>query len=408
MKNKMLNTMAVFRDYEKRFLDAQKNLNESLSRDEIIESLKNVLGINEGMIPTIHDMKVVCEKQVNGITVHELLFQSWDGFLGTATLYLPPSNGEKLPLVYLCIGHGERGRKTESYVQMSYRLASLGMAVLTPDCIGRGARKPQEHSHKTIAPFYFGYTLQGLIVCEALALIRHMQNDPRFDITRFASCGNSGGGTLTTLLCALAPELSVIASSGYPSEFSFIFQKERSHCACNLLPSIVPRLEMWQILGCFAPKPLLIEQGMFDNLFPYDLCKRCHRKVRNVYINSDAGQSIELSITKTKHSWEKEDIVTISNFLSRKVLGTTPSDEFEYAPDDCSDPLTLPRESLDVVGLCEKLSGKAYHENLELCDMFPPKLNGRAISNDEIVSDLGYGDVMRVLAQFECVLCDKK
>ena len=404
MKAKMSNTMAVFREYEKRFLNAQKELNESLTKEEIVETIKSVLGINEEMIPNIHNLCVVSERNVCGIIVQELLFESWDDFYGTATLYLPKTNGEKLPFVFLCIGHGEDGRKTESYVQMAYRLARLGMAVLIPDCIGRGARKPQGHSQTTIAPFYFGYTLQGLILCEALALIRYMQKDSRFDANRFGACGNSGGGTLTTLLCALAPELSVIATSGYPSEFSFILQKERSHCACNLLPGIIPQLEMWQLLGCFAPKPLLIEQGINDNLIPHDLCKRCHRKVRNVYVSADAEESLKLEISNTEHSWQKDDIAIISRFLAEELLNIIPDDEFEFIFENQSDSIKLPFKSLDVIQLCEKLSGKKYPENIKLEDIFPPKFRGEQLNAETIISNLGYGDIMRLLAQWECVL----
>ena len=62
-----------------------------------------------------------------------------------------------------------------------------------------------------------------MIVMETVAIIRHMQKDPRFDPARLGACGNSGGGTLTLFLAAMAArELSVIASSGYPSEINYV------------------------------------------------------------------------------------------------------------------------------------------------------------------------------------------
>ena len=78
MNGKMQHTMDVFREYEKRFLDAQANLNENLSKEEIIASLESVLGINEQMIPTVHDMKVVCEceKHADSIRCVEVILHS--------------------------------------------------------------------------------------------------------------------------------------------------------------------------------------------------------------------------------------------------------------------------------------------------------------------------------------------
>ena len=82
---------------------------------------------------------------------------------------------------------------------MGARLAELGIAAMVPDNIGQGDRNRSEEfkspSHwNSVAPFYCGLTLQGMIVMETVALIRYMAKDPRFDSARFAACGNSGGG----------------------------------------------------------------------------------------------------------------------------------------------------------------------------------------------------------------------
>ena len=63
---------------------------------------------------------------------------------------------------------------------------------------------------------------------------------------------------------ALEPSITAAASSGYPSEFPYILQKERMHCACNILNHFAGRLEMWEVYSLFAPKPLMIHQGSYD------------------------------------------------------------------------------------------------------------------------------------------------
>ena len=94
-------------------------------------------------------------------------------------------------------------------------------------------------------------------------------------------------------LAALAPELAVISSSGYPSEFSYLFEKERKHCACNLLPGVAYGPEMWEIYSVFAPKPMLLEHGKWDHLLPYDLGKRNARKIENTYIQMGAQEQFK-------------------------------------------------------------------------------------------------------------------
>ena len=50
------------------------------------------------------------------------------------------------------------------------------------------------------------------------------------------------------------------------------------------------------------------------------------------------------------------------------------------------------------------LSGREIPPNEPLEAIFPPTFRGRPLSPDEIVSDIGRGPVMRVLAQMECTL----
>ena len=73
------------------------------------------------------------------------------------------------------------------------RLAALGMAALVMDNIGQGDRNPEPEKGNgpdhwfAVAPFQCGLTLQGMIVMETVAMIRHMQQDSRFDPARFGA-----------------------------------------------------------------------------------------------------------------------------------------------------------------------------------------------------------------------------
>lgn len=417
MNDKWVKTSEIFDNYERRFAQARadKVLSHPWEKEEkakIIASAKRMLGYDERLVPTIHNMEEISRTDFGGYLAIQLRYESWDKMYGTSTLFLPESK-EKLPLVFLCCGHGKAGRLTSSYQAMGHRLASLGIACLVIDNIGQGDRQRTEqdldHWHAT-APFQCGLTLQGLIVMETIALIRYMQKDERFDCTRFGACGNSGGGTLTMFLSTLAPELSVIASSGYPSEISYILQKERGHCACNLLVGEAFESEMWELYSIFAPKPLLLEGGVHDNLIPHDLAQRNVRKVRNTYIQLGAEQNFDFKLTDTKHSWDVEDINVISRFLCEKLTGKTTTDITEmFITNDISPmKVDIPSDCLTTCGLCGKLTNKTLDESKKLQDIFVPEFEGKPISPEDIETDIGRGDLMRVFAQFECALYTKK
>lgn len=417
MQKQWLNTTEVFDEYERRFakVRADKEMSrpwEPEQRQAILEATKRMLRYDEALVPTVHGMEEVSRTAYDGYTAIQLRYQTWERMYGAATLYLPHKEG-RLPLVFVCCGHGDQGRLSLSYMGMGHRLASLGMAALVMDNIGQGDRNPHPQKGKhpdhwmAVAPFQCGLTLQGLIVMETIAIIRYMQKDGRFDPARFGACGNSGGGTLTMFLAALASELSCIASCGYPSEATYLLQKERRHCACNLLIGQAREAEMWEMYSLFAPKPLLLSNGNLDNLIPLDLSHRNGRKVRNTYVQLGAEENFTHKLTKTTHPWDVEDVNLVSAFLSRQLLGKEPENEItEIFTVAELEPLrvSIPAESLSTAQLSEKLTGRKAEEGKELADVFKPTFRGAVIDPDQLQLDVGRGDVMRVFAQFECTL----
>lgn len=420
LKDMWQKSIDVFDEYERRFAFARAEKKpyspwKDEDRDAILSEVKSMLGFREELVPEIGEMEEISRTSYDGYDAVQLRYRTWENFYGASTLYMPHTD-EKVPLVFLCCGHGSYGRRSDGYIAMGHRLASLGMATLVMDNIGQGDRNFRSTEFKApdhwlaVAPFYCGLTLQGLIVMETVALIRYMAKDPRFDVERLGACGNSGGGTLTLFLAATAPELAVLCSSGYPAEISYVLQKERRHCACNMLLGSAHKAEMWEIYSLFAPKPLLLSSGKHDNLLPQDLFLRNCRKVKNTYVQMDEQENFTYKLTDTRHPWAIEDINLISAFLAKNLLGKDAEDAEELF--SVSDPelyaVKMPENMLSTAELCASLTGKVMPEGLELKDVFPPTFEGNRLDPDSIQHDLGRGDVMRVFAQFECALLNEK
>lgn len=408
MNTKWLRTTEIFDEYERRFAAARAEKTMSRfpeDREKVLEGVKKMLCWREDLMPQVGDLQEQSRRDYVNYYAAECIYSTWPEFWGSATLFMPKTD-KKVPLVFVCCGHGEDGRRTESYQAMGHRLASLGMAALVMDNIGQGDRAKDPTVFKTVdhwlslAPFYCGLTLQGMIVMETVALIRKMAKDQRF--SRLAACGNSGGGTLTMFLAALAPELEVLSSSGYPSEVNYVLTKERRHCACNLLEGTAFGPEMWEIYSLFAPKPLLLEGGKHDNLIPLDLAHRNARKVKNTYMQY-ASEEIYFQLTDTRHSWDLQDLNLISGFLSEKLLGVTPAaaEKMPNIPGVC---VQMPAEMLTTDALAQKLTGKQMPADTKLCDIYVPQFEGKPVDPEQIRLDVGRGDVMRVFAQMECAL----
>ncbi len=411
LNEKWLRTMQVFDSYEKRFAEAELNRQFAVpttkdAKAKIIDQVKCMLKFDEALIPSIANIQEVRRDRCDTYDAVQLTFTTWENFHSSATLFVPHiTEGQKAPLCFVFCGHGKDGRLTEGYVLMAERLAGMGVATVVHDNIGQGDRKPLGH-WDAIAPFYCGLTMQGLILMESVALIRHFVKQPWVDIGKVGACGNSGGGTLCLFLAALAPELTALCPTGYPSDFSYLLSKERSHCACNLLPGCALGPQMWEILSCFAPKSLMIEQGINDHLIPYDRFMRTARKVGYVYRQMGVENNFKAEYTSTTHPWAPDDCSVITKFFADNfgITDYEDADNEEIMVLSASWHIEPPEDGLTTDQLAEKLTGKKMPEGTRLCDIFKPQFNGEPINADDIIPDVGRGDVMKIFAQMECAL----
>jgi dienelactone hydrolase len=396
-----------FEVYDRRFLGAMAAMPARrpwLPEDqrEIVAIVRNCLGIREEWIPAITACTVGGCTASGGMRIEYLRSSSWNGVIGTAHLYLPPGQDRgPRPFVLLCCGHGARCKLDPAYQAMARAIARLGAIVLVPDNIGQGERSPMGHSD-CVTPFACGTSVQGLIVMETIGWLRWARRDNRVDPRRMAAIGNSGGGTLTLLLGALCPELAALSSSGYPCTFEYVARKEKKHCHCNILPGFVGQVEMWQVLGCFAPKPLCIFQGEGDPMFPCDLFHAVARKVKHVYRTLEAETSFRASVVSGGHSWDHARIHLLTRFLQEALHlpDAAPASEQSCLPE--SDGLCLetwPAHAITTDDLARRITGRMVPADLHLWDVFPPELLPER--PDE---QLDRGDVRQILSQFEAFL----
>jgi dienelactone hydrolase len=370
---------------------------------QILERGRGILGIDFAWTPQI-TTSLVRTIPGDGYTVECLQARSWEGCHGAAHLYLPagaPQAG--LPCVLLCCGHGRggAGKLTPGYQAMARTLVAGGMAVLVPDNIGHGERKPMGHQHP-VKPFACGTSVQGLIVLETLGWLDWMSSDPRFDVGRLAAIGNSGGGLLTMWLGAFAQDrLAAVASSAYPNSISYIAQKEKAHCHCNILPGMVGSLEMWQLYGCMAPRPLYLYQGDQDEFFPVETFMTNARRTFDAYQAQGCAETLRYQVVQGEHRWDAQRRVLTAEFLA-PILGTEVREPAEDAPplgEEAHCHPAWPGKALTTDELAEALTGTRVPDSVKLWDVYGiPEVREEGFPFER-------GSVRQIAAQFAAFTC---
>lgn len=396
---------ATFEHSERRIFAALaqqpvRDLSADQDRDEVRALLTRSLGLTRIPEPTMQ-VSLVNEKSLGDCRLQCLAGTSWPGATVTAHLYLPETP-PPWPAVLICCGHGELGKTT--YAAMGLRLARQGAAALINDNIGQGERTPMGH-WKVTAPFALGFSVQGMIVRESLAWLQWLKHDKRF--TRLGAAGNSGGGTLSMCLAALSDDLAAIASTGYPSTFELIARKQKTHCHCNLFPGAIGRFDMWELYALFAPRPLLIMQARYDNLFLLDSFLATARKISHIYQALGAATAFTSIVPDGQHSWDAPRRQRIGDFFATHFGLRQP------LPDDetCSEPIldasfapclpSWPTDALDADALAGSFTGIRLDPPPKLWEIYPPAglpAPWPALSNR--------GPSEQILAQWECFLAD--
>ena len=66
------------------------------------------------------------------------------------------------------------------------------------------------------------------------------------------------------------------------------------HCADNYVPGLLNYAEMYDVMGLFAPKPVVIVAGKDDEIFPLHAVRAAFKRLRRIYDNCGAAENCHL------------------------------------------------------------------------------------------------------------------
>jgi dienelactone hydrolase len=147
-----------------------------------------------------------------------------------------------------------------------------------------------------------GQTLLGLRVWDVMRLIDYIHTRPEPMKETLGCVGLSGGGTVTLFTTALDIRITCAIVSGYLNSFRASIMSIE-HCPCNYIPGILQYAEMPDIAGLIAPRPLLVEAGERDPIFPVAATRQALAELRPVYACFGAEDKLDADIFDGEHRW---------------------------------------------------------------------------------------------------------
>lgn len=151
-----------------------------------------------------------------------------------------------------------------------------------------------------------GRTLIGERVYDVDRGIDYLAGRGDADMRCIGVMGNSGGGTISVFSAALLTRLAFAMPSCYFCTFKDSIMSI-GHCMDNYIPGLLKYAEMSDVLGLFAPKPVVIVAGEKDEIFPIEATRRAFRNLRRIYRACDAGSRCHLVVGTGGHRFYADD-----------------------------------------------------------------------------------------------------
>jgi len=155
-----------------------------------------------------------------------------------------------------------------------------------------------------------GVNLLALNIWDMQRTIDYLQNRPDVDSERIAMVGLSYGGTMTLFTTALDERVKAAVISGYLNSWFDFPLEDWKICGSQILPNLLKFGDHTEIAALIAPRPLLIESGTRDPIFPIKTTLKTFRKLKRIYKLLGAEDSLDIDVFDGAHTFSGRKSLT--------------------------------------------------------------------------------------------------
>ncbi len=295
------------------------------------ERLIELLGPMPVRVPL--NLETLESVECDGYRRDKVVFDSEDAMSVPAYLLVPDGRTAPGPAILACHGHGPGksqavGLEHTDAPNSDYalQLVRQGYVVLAPDLRCFGERldwNPEDHygcDTNLVHAVMAGWNPLTQNIWDLQRGLDVLESHPLVDPARLGMVGLSYGGTVTLFTAALDERVSAAVVSGYFSSWAESHKMPWNMCGSQVTFGMLGRLEHEDLGALIAPRPLLIETGTEDYLFPVAAATESVRRTRLVYDQLGAGERLVHDVFEGEHQWHGTEAVP---FLARWLTGNS-------------------------------------------------------------------------------------
>jgi len=275
-------------------------------RQQARTKYRELLGDFPKPVPLEAEVESIVE---DGDIIRERVVFNSEAFMSVPCQVLRPktmrANGQNAALV-CSHGHGHYGKDSVAGIRSSpgmiadiethnydygLQMAQAGYLTICPDLRGFGERRDGVDPFPGRDPCNVNYlrgTMLGrspltLNIWDIKCCIDYLETRPEVDPSRIGMMGLSQGGTMTTFVSAIEPRIVAADIMGYINPWEEFAFDRANFCGSQIVPSIYAWFDTDDLAGLIAPRPLLLDMGIYDDCFYiHDLLKG-YEGVKRIY-----------------------------------------------------------------------------------------------------------------------------
>ena len=277
--------------------------------------------------------KMLAEWHHDGLTKQRWLIDVQKHLSAVFLVNIPDDieEGEKRPTLLCCHGHGTFGkepvmgndsseelRKEIEQHNYSYgrKMAEEGYVTYSIDWIGFGERNEEVKPNHRAQPggrdwcnlYYLHATMLGMTslsinIAHGMAATDFAVSLPQVDGSRLGVMGLSGGGTMTLWMALCDDRFKAAEIMCYSDLWAHFGFRDINYCGMQVAPGLFKMVDLPDLQGLLAPKPLLIDIGAYDTCFKVDTAMACYRRVEKIYRAAVVEDKLVLDLHPGEHVW---------------------------------------------------------------------------------------------------------
>jgi hypothetical protein len=276
---------------------------------------------------------MIAEWEHRGLKKQRWTINVLDGLSTTVQINIPLDlkHGEKRPALLCWHGHGQFGmepimgsdasaaiqeEKRRFNCDYGQRMAEAGFITFATEWMGQGEHnddhKPNWNSQRggrSWCDIYYlhasmlGSTPMAINLSIGMAATNFVCGLPGIDPSRLGVMGISGGGTLALWSALCDSRFQAVEIICYSDVFSAFGYRDVSYCGMQIAPGLFKLVDVPDLQGLLAPRPLLVDIGIHDGTFKLDTAMACYHRVKEIYECAEAQDKLELDLFPGSHSW---------------------------------------------------------------------------------------------------------